>query len=676
MVEDFQSWLDSNDLEKLFSDKRDKETIDKEMFLFVRSNDFDNYFSYDGELGALYEKEGTLLRVWTPTAKSVEVWIYADDSFKGPSTKIEMVQKPKGIFEAYLPGDQHGTIYVYKILFLNNRESISVDPYARATTVNGMKSVIADLNRTNPDGWGERLPAFGLPEEAIIYELHIRDFSISETSGIVNKGKFLGLTEKNTQNASGRKTGLDYLIDLGITHIQILPMFDYATVDEANLTEPQYNWGYDPLNYNVPEGSYSTDPFDPFNRIFELKQMIRTLHENGLRVIMDVVYNHVYDPKDQALERTVPGYFYRYNADGSLANGTGVGNDTASERHMMRKYIIDSVKYWAKEYHLDGFRFDLMGIHDSVTMNAIREALDKIDPSIIIIGEGWEMSTPLPEDLKASQRNAQAMPRIAHFNDSIRIALKGSDFGDEKDRGFISGKNYLEDLLLRNIKGAMHLSSHSSYVDPEQVIQYVEAHDNLTLYDKLLRSNPDDSEEVRIKRHTLATSIVLLSQGVPFIHGGQEFLRTKAGVANSYQSPDEINQFEWERVTTFQESVAYVKGLIALRKSEYLFRLHTHEEIDAHFTMLSENFNIIAFSLTNSEKKYIVIFNGNRSDVIFRIQKGKYAILVEDNQVFLESMPEAVLMEKILVKAHTTSVLCADNQYEADLQSEDSMDFL
>ena len=676
MVEDFQSWLDSNDLEKLFSDKRDKETIDKEMFLFVRSNDFDNYFSYDGELGALYEKEGTLLRVWTPTAKSVEVWIYADDSFKGPSTKIEMVQKPKGIFEAYLPGDQHGTIYVYKILFLNNRESISVDPYARATTVNGTKSVIADLNRTNPDGWGERLPAFGLPEEAIIYELHIRDFSISETSGIVNKGKFLGLTEKNTQNASGRKTGLDYLIDLGITHIQILPMFDYATVDEANLTEPQYNWGYDPLNYNVPEGSYSTDPFDPFNRIFELKQMIRTLHDNGLRVIMDVVYNHVYDPKDQALERTVPGYFYRYNADGSLANGTGVGNDTASERHMMRKYIIDSVKYWAKEYHLDGFRFDLMGIHDSVTMNAIREALDKIDPSIIIIGEGWEMSTPLPEDLKASQRNAQAMPRIAHFNDSIRIALKGSDFGDEKDRGFISGKNYLEDLLLRNIKGAMHLSSHSSYVDPEQVIQYVEAHDNLTLYDKLLRSNPDDSEEVRIKRHTLATSIVLLSQGVPFIHGGQEFLRTKAGVANSYQSPDEINQFEWERVTTFQESVAYVKGLIALRKSEYLFRLHTHEEIDAHFTMLSENFNIVAFSLTNSEKKYIVIFNGNRSDVIFRIQKGKYAILVEDNQVFLESMPEAVLMEKILVKAHTTSVLCADNQYEGDLQSEDSMDFL
>ena len=676
MVEDFQSWLDSNDLEKLFSDKRDKETIDKEMFLFVRSNDFDNYFSYDGELGALYEKEGTLLRVWTPTAKSVEVWIYADDSFKGPSTKIEMVQKPKGIFEAYLPGDQHGTIYVYKIFFLNNRESISVDPYARATTVNGMKSVIADLNRTNPDGWGERLPAFGLPEEAIIYELHIRDFSISETSGIVNKGKFLGLTEKNTQNASGRKTGLDYLIDLGITHIQILPMFDYATVDEANLTEPQYNWGYDPLNYNVPEGSYSTDPFDPFNRIFELKQMIRTLHDNGLRVIMDVVYNHVYDPKDQALERTVPGYFYRYNADGSLANGTGVGNDTASERHMMRKYIIDSVKYWAKEYHLDGFRFDLMGIHDSVTMNAIREALDKIDPSIIIIGEGWEMSTPLPEDLKASQRNAQAMPRIAHFNDSIRIALKGSDFGDEKDRGFISGKNYLEDLLLRNIKGAMHLSSHSSYVDPEQVIQYVEAHDNLTLYDKLLRSNPDDSEEVRIKRHTLATSIVLLSQGVPFIHGGQEFLRTKAGVANSYQSPDEINQFEWERVTTFQESVAYVKGLIALRKSEYLFHLHTHEEIDTHFTMLSENFNIVAFSLTNSEKKYIVIFNGNRSDTIFRIQKGKYAILVEDNQVFLESMPEAVLMEKILVKAHTTSVLCADNQYEADLQSEDSMDFL
>ena len=657
MVEDFQSWLESYDLEKLFSDKRDKETIDKEMFLFVRSNDFDSYFSFDGELGALYEKEGTLLRVWTPTAKSVEVWTYTDESIKKPSQKIAMVQKPKGIFEAYLPGDQHGTIYVYNILFLNNRETITVDPYARATTVNGTKSVITDLLRTNPDGWGERLPAFGLPEEAIIYELHIRDFSISETSGITNKGKFLGLTEKKTKNLSGISTGLDYLIDLGITHVQILPMFDYATVDETNLTEPQYNWGYDPLNYNVPEGSYSTDPFDPFNRIIELKKMIRTLHENGLRVIMDVVYNHVYDPKDQALERTVPGYFYRYNEDGSLANGTGVGNDTASERHMMRKYIIDSVKYWAKEYHLDGFRFDLMGIHDSVTMNKIRETLDKVDPSIIIIGEGWEMITPLPEELKASQKNAQAMPRIAHFNDSIRVALKGSDFGDETDRGFISGKNYQEDLLLRNIKGGMHLSSHSSYVDPEQVIQYVEAHDNLTLYDKLLRSNPNDSEEVRIKRHTLATSIVLLSQGVPFIHGGQEFLRTKEGVANSYQSPDEINQFEWERLTTFQQSVAYVRGLIAMRKSEYLFRLHTHEEIDAHFTTLSENFNIVAFVLENEEKKYITVFNANRSDTIFRIEKGKYAILVEDNQVFLERKAEAILMDEILVKAHTTTVL-------------------
>lgn len=662
MVEDFQNWLESYDLEKLFSDKRDKETIDKEMFLFVRSDDFDDYFSYDGNLGALYEKEGTLLRVWTPTAKSVEVWTYEDDSIRRPSQKIAMVQKPRGIFEAYLPGDQHGTIYVYKILFLNNRESVTVDPYARATTVNGTKSVITDLLRTNPDGWAERLPAFGLPEEAIIYELHIRDFSISETSGIVNKGKFLGLTEKNTKNPSGLSTGLDYLINMGITHVQILPMFDYATVDEANLTEPQYNWGYDPLNYNVPEGSYSSDPFDPFNRIIELKQMIQTLHDNGLRVIMDVVYNHVYDPKDQALERTVPGYFYRYNADGSLANGTGVGNDTASERHMMRKYIIDSVKYWAKEYHLDGFRFDLMGIHDSVTMNAIREALDKIDPSIVIIGEGWEMSTPLPEDLKASQKNAQAMPRIAHFNDSIRIALKGSDFGDEKDKGFISGKNYQEDLLIRNIKGGMHLSSHSSYVDPEQVIQYVEAHDNLTLYDKLLRSNPNDSEEVRIKMHTLATSIILLSQGVPFIHGGQEFLRSKAGVANSYKSSDEINQFEWERVTTFQQAVAYTKGLIALRKAEYLFRLHTHDEIDAHFTALSENFNIVAFSLQNKDKKYIVVFNANRNDTIFRMEKGKYAILVEDNQVFLERKAKTAVMEKVLVKAHTTCVLYAERR--------------
>lgn len=657
MLEDFQNWVQIHELQKLFSDSRDGETIDKEMFRFVRSDYFDETFGYDGELGAIYKPDGTMLRIWAPTAQTVEMLIFPDAQTVVASQTFKMTPKPKGVFEIFLPGDQHGTIFNYRVTFFNNHESVTVDPYARATTVNGEKTVIVDLSRTNPAGWGERMPPFGIPEEAIIYELHIRDFSISPTSGIKHKGKFLGLTEKNTITAEGYATGLDYLIGLGITHVQILPMFDYASVDESDLEEPQYNWGYDPLNYNVPEGSYSTDPFHPFTRIAEMKQMIKTLHDSGIRIIMDVVYNHVYDPQEQALERTVPGYYYRYNHDGTLANGTGVGNDTASERYMMRKYIIDSITYWTREYHIDGFRFDLMGIHDVATMNAVRDALDDIDPSIILIGEGWEMQTPLAENLMAIQLNAEDMPRIAHFNDSIRVVLKGSDFGDEKDKGFISGKNYQEDLLLRNIKGAMHLPSHGTYIEPDQVIQYVEAHDDLTLYDKLLRSNPDDTEEIRIKRHTLATSVILLAQGVPFIHGGQEFLRTKEGDPNSYKSSDEINQFEWDRAVRHQQSIEYVQGLIALRKREYLFRLHTPTEIEEHFTTLSQSFNIVAFSLKDRAKEFIVIINGNDNDTTFRFGKQYYAILVDDNRVYLEGKEEPAEMDACLVKAHTVSVL-------------------
>lgn len=657
MLEYFDNWIQLNDLEKIFSESRDGETIDKEMLQFVRSEYFDELFAYDGMLGAIYRPEGTVLRVWAPTAQTVEVLIFEDADAVVPAQIKKMLQKNRGIFETFLKGEQHGTVYNYKVTFFNNHESVTVDPYARAVTVNGKKTVITDLTRTNPTNWQERLPSFGIPEEAVIYELHIRDFSISPTSGIKHKGKFLGLTEKNTKTPDGFATGLDYLINLGVTHIQILPMFDYASVDEADVEVAQYNWGYDPLNYNVPEGSYATDPFHPFIRIREMKEMIQALHDNGLRVIMDVVYNHVYDPQEQALERTVPGYYYRYNQDGTLANGTGVGNDTASERQMMRKYIIDSVIYWAKEYHIDGFRFDLMGIHDITTMNAIRDALDGIDSSIILIGEGWDLETPLASERKAMQVNAANMPRIAHFNDSIRVALKGSDFGDEKDKGFISGKNYQEDLLLRNMKGAMHLPSHGTYIDPEQVIQYVEAHDNLTLYDKLLRSNPDDEEEVRIKRHTLATSVILLAQGVPFIHGGQEFLRTKEGDPNSYKSSDEINQFEWDRLTKHQKSVVYIQGLIALRKREYLFRLHTQSEIEEHFTILSQNFNIIAFSLKDRTKEFIVIINANKNDTVFRFENHQYIVLVDDNEVYLNGKDQSTEMESWLVRAHSVSVL-------------------
>lgn len=624
----------------------------------IRSEEFDNLFYYGGnDLGNTYTPQHTKFRLWAPTASEAKLVTYKKWSDK-IGAEINMQQGEKGTWTSELKGNQKGLFYTYKVK-IGDKWTEAVDPYVRAASVNGDKGAVVNLEETNPKKWkANKKPKFKNPEDAIIYELHVRDLSIQPESGIKQKGKYLGVTEKGTKGPEGVKTGLDHIKDLGVTHVQFLPIFDYASVNEETLNEPQYNWGYDPKNFNVPEGSYSTNPYEPTVRITELKQMVQTLHDNNLRVVMDVVYNHMYNAAESNFHKLVPGYYYRYNEDGTFANGTGVGNDTASERKMMRKFMIDSVTYWAKEYNLDGFRFDLMGIHDYETMNEIRKAVNQIDPSIILHGEGWDLNTPLAAELKANQKNAEKMKGIAHFNDNIRDGLKGSVF-EEKENGFINGKENMEDRIKKGITAGIDYDTNSStYQDPEQVLTYVEAHDNHTLWDKLELTNPGDSDEVRTQMHKLSSSILLTSQGIPFLHAGQEFMRTKYGDHNSYKSPDSINQMDWLRRATFNNEVDYMKGLIELRKKYSAFRMTSAEQIKTHVSFIDAPKNTVAYIIEGNKHEYFTVaHNANREAVEITLpSKGPWKVLVDGKQA--GSKPLYVVHDnKIKVPALSSIVL-------------------
>ncbi|HDR8261394.1 TPA: type I pullulanase [Bacillus cereus] len=624
----------------------------------IRSEEFDNLFYYGGnDLGNTYTPQHTKFRLWAPTASEAKLVTYKKWNDK-IGTEINMQQGEKGTWTAELKGNQKGLFYTYKVK-IGDKWTEAVDPYVRAASVNGDKGAVVNLEETNPKKWkANKKPKFKNPEDAIIYELHVRDLSIQPESGIKQKGKYLGVTEKGTKGPEGVKTGLDHIKDLGVTHVQFLPIFDYASVNEETLNEPQYNWGYDPKNFNVPEGSYSTNPYEPTVRITELKQMVQTLHDNNLRVVMDVVYNHMYNAAESNFHKLVPGYYYRYNEDGTFANGTGVGNDTASERKMMRKFMVESVTYWAKEYNLDGFRFDLMGIHDYETINEIRKAVNQIDPSIILHGEGWDLNTPLAAELKANQKNAEKMKGIAHFNDDIRDGLKGSVF-EEKENGFVNGKQNMEDRIKKGITAGIDYDTNSStYQDPEQVLTYVEAHDNHTLWDKLELTNPGDSDEVRTQMHKLSSSILLTSQGIPFLHAGQEFMRTKYGDHNSYKSSDSINQMDWLRRATFNNEVDYMKGLIELRKKYSAFRMTSAEQIKTHVSFIDAPKNTVAYIIEGNKHEYFTVaHNANREAVEITLpSKGPWKVLVDGKQA--GSKPLYVVHDnKIKVPALSSIVL-------------------
>ncbi|WP_025026753.1 type I pullulanase [Caldalkalibacillus mannanilyticus] len=566
----------------------------------VHSTEFDLEYYYDGaDLGSHYSNKRTSFRLWAPTANEARVVLY--QTWDGPPLEeMTMMRAEKGTWILQVEKDLHGMLYTYKVL-IGEQWNEAIDPYAKAVSVNGDRAAIIDMKLTTPERWTTDKPPFDSPVDAIIYELHIRDVSMHPESGIQHKGKFLGLIEEGRKGPQGISTGLDYLKQLGVTHVQLLPIFDFATesVDETKPDQEQYNWGYDPKNYQVPEGSYSTDPFDPVIRIKEMKQMIQTLHEHGIRVIMDVVFNHVYNPL-QTFEKLVPGYYFRYWEDGELCNGSGCGNDIASERWMVRKYIVDTIKYFVQEYHVDGFRFDLMGLHDIETMNQVRQTLDEIDPSIIVIGEGWDLHTNLPSEERANQHNAAQMKHIAHFNDRIRDALKGVSH-NHHDKGFVSGNHWKEFEVKKGIAGAIayHETLQSFADEPTQTVTYVEAHDDHTLWDQLKIINAHEDEDVLKRMHLLATAIVLTSQGICFLHAGQEFLRTKGGERNSYRSPTSVNQLDWSRCAQHFDIVQSVQKLIAIRKKHPAFRMRTAEQIRAHLFFEQAPQGCLAYTIRN-----------------------------------------------------------------------------
>ena len=609
----------------------------------------ENYPAYKGkDLGLTYSKASSTFKIWSPPASAAELLLYKNGDGGSAFKTIELMQGAHGSWHAKLSGDLKGTYYTFRVK-INERWSNEVaDPYAKAVGVNGQRAMVIDLKSTNPAGWAkDKSPSFSANNkatDAVIYELHIRDASINKNSGIVHKGKYLGLTEKGTKSKEGLSTGLSHIKELGVTHIHLLPFFDYNSVDESKPEKAQYNWGYDPLNYNVPEGSYSTDPYNGATRINELKQLIAAFHKNGLRVVMDVVYNHVADAGSSNFNQLVPGYYFRHKKDGGFSDATACGNEVASELPMMRKFILESVLYWAKEYHMDGFRFDLMGVHDIETMNLISAELHKINPSILLYGEGWTAgASPLPDSVRALKKNAHLLNGIAVFSDDVRDGIKGTVF-DLKDKGFASGKAGMEESVKFGIVAAsnhpqvdmekVNYSKKAYSAAPWNVITYCECHDNNVLWDRLTMSCPDATREELVKMQELALTIVLTSQGIPFLHAGTEFLRTKKGVENSYNAGDSINAIDWsfkkENLTTNN----YIKQLIQMRKAHPAFRMTSNEDIKKNIYFDEKAvkgtivYSINGAALKDSWKKIIVAFNGNKKEQVITLPVGNWKVAI------------------------------------------------
>lgn len=673
--------------------------------------------TYEGkDLGLTYSPGSSVFKVWAPTAKAVSLVLYDTGGNEDGTSAVsgvwdrgqilQMQPWAQGVWQIKVREDLNGKYYMYRVTSEEGEVQEVADPYATAVSANGVRMAIVDLQRTDPEGWDKDVsPPLLHPSDAVLYELHVRDFSIHDSSGMVYKGKYKAFTETGLKDEEGNALGIDHLLELGITHVHLLPVFDFQTVDEfkagsdgsspkSHFTE--YNWGYDPQNYNVPEGSYSTDPATPGVRITEFKEMVQSLHRYGISVIMDVVYNHTYSVENGPFDRLVPGYFYRHDYTGRLSNGSGVGNELATERPMVRKYIKDSLYYWAKEYHIDGFRFDLMGLIDKVTMREIAEELRlELNPNLLLYGEPWTGgdSPLMNKTLKGVQRGKG----YAVFNDNFRSAIKGDS--DGWGRGFVTGEYGKESAVAAGIKGAIHDFTDS----PIEAVNYVTAHDNLNLWDKVLavqgkrqEANFPDLENGQLKgggsveevvalanpyvtvgeghvlesetvrRSLLANGIVLTSQGIPFFHAGDEFLRSKYGDHNSYRSSDAVNAIRWNNKKEFAPVFKYYQGLLDLRRSHPAFRLHGRQEVERSLEFMRCDDGVVAYTLKNNAgsdpwNNIVVIFNANSwpisidmphtsslwSVVVDHSQAGKDAFrAVEGSGVHVEGLSMMVLYDE------------------------------
>jgi pullulanase len=628
---------------------------------------------YDGlDLGLTYRPTASSFRIWAPTATAVKLKIYSTPLEGIPLQVINMKPAQQGTWTAVVKKNLTGNYYAFSIKYQNKWLTEVPDPYAKATGTNGQRAMVLDLKDTHPPGWEkDTSPALPHPTSAIIYELHVRDASIAVNAGIKNKGKFLGLTETGTTNKEGLSTGLDHLTELGITHVHLLPCADFNSVNELrpNL---QYNWGYDPQNYNVPEGSYATEAGDGRIRIKEFKQLVQTFHQKGLGVIMDVVYNHTALTAGSNFNLLVPGYYYRHTPNGEFSNATACGNETASEKAMMRRFMIASVLYWVKEYHVDGFRFDLMGVHDIETMNAIADTLRSIKPSLLLYGEGWTAgASPMAENLRAIKKNVASLHHIAVFSDDMRDGIKGSVF-EPDHKGFVSSGIGAEESIKFGIVAAcphpqikyekVNYSKAAYATAPDQVITYTECHDNHVLQDKLAIAAKEATTAQRKEMHKLALTIVLTSQGISFLHAGTEFLRTKQGVENSFQSGDSINAIDWSLKTKNQDVFAYVKRLIQLRKNHPAFRMETAAQIKENIQFIdSLPAGIVAYHLNgkavqDSFSKIQVWLNGSNKEQFFNLPNYQQFTTIVHNNSFSSNPCPATLV----LKPYSCTVLALD----------------
>lgn len=628
----------------------------------IFNNEFEKKYNYDGELGVVYSQDKSEFILWAPTAEKVNLVLYGNNGYDYNSEAeqiFDMKKSEKGSWKIEINKNLNGYYYNY-LVKVDGQVNEVVDPYARAVGINGDRGMVIDLKTTNPKGWeNDKRPELKSVTDSIIYEAHIRDLTMDEKSGIEEnlKGKFKGLTILDSHiPGTNIKTCINHIKDMGFTHIHLLPVFDYGSIDETKLDEAQFNWGYDPKNYNVPEGSYSTNPYLGDVRIREFKEMVKSLHESGIRIVMDVVYNHTFN-LESCFNKSVPKYYYRQDKDGNYSDASACGNETASDRYMFRRYMVDSVLYWAREYHIDGFRFDLMGIHDIETMELVRKELNKIDPTIIVYGEGWAGGpSPLKEEVAALKKNIYKFNdlQIAAFSDDCRDGVKGHVFYEE-EAGFVNGKSGLEET----IKFAVVASTPHKEVDkndvvysnkfwanePYQTVTYSSAHDNYTLWDKLQIVSPQCEEDELIKMNKLIAGIVLTSQGISFIHAGEEMARTKVDengklVENSFASSDFVNKIYWDRKERYSDLVEYYKGLIALRKHYKAFRMDSNENIQKNISFLKkgEGFdvdNLVAYiintkNIDNKCSKIAVIINANNDDVKVKLDEEDWNVVVNE----------------------------------------------
>lgn len=611
---------------------------------------FRKKYHYRGaDLGARYTRAATTFRLWAPLADEVSVVFYRVGLGGSAAGLYPMKPAGQGTWRVRVPGEWHGVYFTYRVRH-GAQSAEAVDPYARAVGANGMRAMVVDLKRTHPAGWKrDRAPAFTQPTDAVIYELHVRDATIHASSGVKQRGRFVGLTERGTCVVPGVVTGLDHVREMGVTHLHLLPAFDYASVDETRPDKPQYNWGYDPQNYNVPEGSYSTDAADGVVRIREFKQMVQAMHRAGIRVVMDVVYNHTYRGADSHFHHLVPGYYHRQDAQGGFSNGSGCGNEVASDRSMVRKMMVDSLVYWAREYHVDGFRFDLMGLHDLDTMTAIRQALDKVDRSILLYGEGWTGGdSPLPYSQRAMKTNMARLDRVAAFSDTIRDAIKGTVMDHHKG-GFVQGEPDLEERIKIGVVASVPHPQvawpagdawHGPWAaEPWRCVTYNSCHDNHALWDKLALTARGASEADRIRMNKMAAAIVLTSQGISFLHAGEEFLRAKKGIENSYNKPDGVNAIDWRRKVRYAAVVAYYRGLIALRKATPEFRMGSAAEIRKRLAFLPGlPKGVVGYLVAGKQRTWLVVHNAQRESVRVDVPEGRWQVLADDREAGVKSL--------------------------------------